>query len=88
MTKTTETQAERNEAMFSPRDFGGFGYRTTYDDGASSTVVFFNGAHANPINVRNSVTVGSDILDPQTDLQDALQKKSEGITSFASIVVA
>lgn len=65
-----------------PNDFLGYSYRTQFADGATSTVVLFQGGHPHDIALtRNRITVASDSLDPQKtkDAEQSIQKILSGM---------
>lgn len=58
---------QRAQLAPTSKNYRGFGYNTVYDDGATSTVVFFSGLPSDNVlrNQNERVTVASDSLDPQ-----------------------
>ncbi|CAH0561857.1 unnamed protein product [Brassicogethes aeneus] len=91
--RTYEDLSPKSPIGVVPENFRGFGYHTNFDDGATSTVVFFNGPQRlnSNTNTKTSVTVASDSLDPQNkeNLDNATGRIGKSIAnptdSFAMI---
>lgn len=72
-----------------PNNFLGYSYRTQLGDGATSTVVLFQGGHPSvAVATKNRVTVASDSLDPQRakDAEQSIEKILSGMIKIKKYV--